>query len=68
MTESEDRVLDETVDEVDQLKRLERRPNPKEGLAKLLIELSATTAPHFVGDDKTRDLFEDLHDENGLPK
>ena len=62
MTEEIRRALRERFDQ------LERKPNPKEGLAKWLIEFSATTAPHFVGEDKTRDLFEDIYDEFGLPK
>jgi antitoxin VapB len=52
----------------ERFEQLKNRPNPKAGLADWIIEYSNTTAPHFVGDDRTRDLFEDLYDENGLPK
>jgi hypothetical protein len=48
--------------------QLKNKPNPKAGLAEWIIEFCATAAPHFVGDDRTRDLFEDLYDENGLLK
>jgi hypothetical protein len=34
----------------------------------MIKEFAATTAPHFKGADKTRDLFEDLYDEHSLPK
>jgi hypothetical protein len=43
-------------------------PNPKSGLAERLKALSETTAPRFKGEDRTRDLFEDLYDEDGLPR
>jgi hypothetical protein len=52
----------------DRYEQLKNKPNPKAGLAERIIEFSATTATHFVGDDRTRDLFEDLYDENGLPR
>lgn len=41
---------------------------PKAGLAERIIAFSKTTSPHFKGSDRTRDLFENLYDEDGLPR
>jgi antitoxin VapB len=50
--------------------RLERqKPNPKEGLAAWLMEISRETAPLMNDGRTTKELFDDLYDdETGLPK
>jgi antitoxin VapB len=49
--------------------RLERqKPNPKEGLAAWLMEISRETAPLMNDGRTTKELFDELYDETGLPK
>jgi len=50
--------------------RLERqKPNPKAGLAARLMEISRETAPLMNDGRTTKELFDELYDdETGLPK
>jgi antitoxin VapB len=48
--------------------KMKRSEHPHEGMAERIAALSKRSAQRYKGEDRTRDLFGELYDEDGLPK
>jgi antitoxin VapB len=61
-------AITQAVEEKLQREKARRAPGTNQGLAEWLMEISRETAPLMNDGRTTKELFDELYDEDGLPK